>query len=411
MAAAMIRDVGSYGGVLDGARVAQFLATQNWTVQSDLGYAQVWSEPGAVDKSVQRILVPKDSKLDDYELRLSQALTRISDTYAWTLADLAEQIAAVSADLFFVRVDQHMADGTIPLRQATTLLESIDDMIRSAALTTANPRSTGRGRIPALVNNFLNDDVRMGHTKRGSFIITVAARLDTPADLTPSHRREPAVENAEVRKPVSFTRQVMTTLARTLEVTKQVAESSSYSPDFEKAMEAGMRLPLVKALQSMGSGEGLRSLDMSFEWAPIEPQNEIVSSKIDMTRETVLLLENVSDRLVRKDPPKQITINGPVVELRRGVDAGSEGDGEGAGEVVLRADIDGSWRKVGVTLSGADYDSAIEAHREKFPLTVSGVLEKSGRSWVLTGPHLDMSFIEFRASQTAGAADPKHHRG
>lgn len=407
MAAAMIRDAGSYGGVLDGARVAQFLATQNWTVQSDLGYAQVWSEPGVINKSVQRILVPKDSKLDDYELRLSQALTRISETYAWTLADLAEQIAAVSADLFFVRVDQHMADGTIPLRQATTLLEGIDDMIRSAALTAANPLSTGRGRIPALVNDFLNDDVRMGHTKRGSFIITVAARLDTPADLRPPPNRETAAENAEVRKPVSFTRQVMTTLARTLEMTKQVAESSSYSPDFEKAVEVGMRLPLVKALQSMGSGEGLRSLDMSFEWAPIEPQKEIVSSKIDMTRETVLLLENVSDRLVRKEPPKQVTITGPVVELRRGVDAGSDGDGEGAGEVVLRADIDGSWRKVGVALSGVDYDSAIEAHREKFPLTVSGVLEKSGRSWVLKGPILDTSFIEFRASQTASEADPK----
>lgn len=403
MAASMIQDTGSYGGVLDGARVAQFLATQNWTVQSDLGYAQVWSEPGAINKNVQRILVPRDSKLDDYELRLSQALTRISDTYAWTLADLTEHVAAVSADLFFVRVDQHMLDGTIPLRQATTLLESIDDMIRSAALTAANPQSTGRGRLPAIVNDFLNDDVRMGHTKRGSFIITVAARLDTTPDSEPLPKPETVAENDEVSMPASFTRQVMTTLARTLEMTKQVAESSSSSYDFEKAVEGGMRLPLVKALQSMGSGEGLRSLDMSFEWAPIEPQREIVSSKIDMTRETVLLLENVSDRLVRKEPPKEVTITGPVVELRRGADD----DIEGAGEVVLRADIDGYWRKVGVALSGVDYDSAIEAHREKFPLTVSGVLEKSGRSWTLKGPILDTSFIEFRASQRIRAAKPE----
>ncbi|PPF41855.1 hypothetical protein C5B85_18210 [Pseudoclavibacter sp. AY1F1] len=402
MAASLNGDAGSYEAVLDGARVAQFLATQNWTIQSDLGYAQVWSEPGAVDKLIRRILIPKDPTLDDYKVRLSQALSRISETYAWSLADLAEQIAAVSADLFFVRVDQHMTDGTIPLRQASALLESIDDMIRSAALTTANPLSTGRGRMPTLVNDFLNDDVRMGHTKRGSFIITVAARLDSPADAASSAEPGSVAVKATTQRAASFTRQVMTTLARTLEVTKQVAESSAHAPDFDQAMETGMRLPMVKALQSMGSSEGLRSLDMSFEWAPIEPQREAVEDKIDMSRETVLLLDRISERLVRKDPPKDLTITGPVVELRRGAESESVSDGRGAGEVVLRADIDGSWRKVGITLSGTDYDWAIEAHRKKLPLTAGGVLEKVGRSWVLSEPVLDTAFLEFQAAQAAG---------
>lgn len=391
MAGTLIDDAGDYANVVDATRLTQFLATQNWTIQTDLGYAQIWSEPGVTGDLVRRILIPRDTGLDDYGPRLSQALSRVSDTYDWSVANLAEQVAAVSADLFFVRVDQHMSDGTIPLRQASALLENIDDMIRSAALTAANPHSTGRGRIPTAVNDFLNDDVRMGHTKRGSFIITVAARLDPPTvDEAPA-------DDADDELAPSFTRQVMTTLARSLDVTKQVAENRFDAPDIDDAIASGMRLPMVKALQSMGSGEGLRSLDMSFEWAPVERQRTPVASKIEMTRETVQLLDHVSERLVRKDPPKQVTVMGPVIELRRGDDR--DDDGVGAGDIVLRADVDNTWRKISITLSGEDYDIAIQAHREKFPLTVTGVLDKPGRNWTLQDPTLDRSFYDFRNQQ------------
>jgi hypothetical protein len=392
MAATLIDDASEYANVVDATRLTQFLATQNWTIQSDLGYAQIWSEPSAAGDLIRRILIPRDTDLDDYSLRLSQALSRVSDTYAWSIAKLAEQVAAVSADLFFVRVDQHMSDGTIPLRQASALLENIDDMIRSAALTTANPHSTGRGRIPGLVNDFLNDDVRMGHTKHGSFIITVAARLDA---VTVAHAPAPQDSTSDGDEVMpSFTRQVMTTLARSLNITKQVAESSINAPDMDDAIASGMRLPMVKALQSMGAGEGLRALDMTFEWAPIERQRVPVNSKIEMTRETVQLLEHVSEQLVRKDPPRQVTLTGPVIELRRGDD--SDDEGVGAGDIVLRADVDNVWRKVSITLSGDDYDAAIQAHREKFPLTVTGILDKPGRSWTLQHPALDRSFLNFR---------------
>jgi hypothetical protein len=402
VARSLTEELGEYAAVLDDSRVAQFLASKNWTIQSNLGYAQVWSEPGEEGQQVARILLPRNTQLDDYNLRLQQAITRISDTYDWRISDLAEQIAAVRADLFFVRIDQHMADGTIPLRQATGLLDSIDDMIRSAAITADNPLASGRGRTSATVNDFLNDDVRMGHTKHGSFIITVAARLDdASAELDTSQTLVGRSQGDD--RPVSFTRQVMTTLARGLSVTKQIAESSPNAPALEDAMNAGMRLPMIKALRSMGNNEGLRSIDLSFEWAPIEPQREKVDSEIKLSRETVLLLDKVEDRLVREEPPREVTLTGPVVELRRGERAG--GDDAERGEIVVRADVDGSWKRVTVELSGVDYDDAIAAHRQQLPFVVSGVLEKVKRSWALTSRvKVDRSFLEFR-EQRDGAPD------
>lgn len=275
-------------------------------------------------------------------------------------------------------------------------------MIRSAAITADNLLASGRGRTSATVNDFLNDDVRMGHTKHGSFIITVAARLDdASAELDTSQTSVGRSQSDD--RPISFTRQVMTTLARGLSVTKQIAESSPNAPALEAAMNAGMRLPMIKALRSMGNNEGVRSIDLSFEWAPIEPQREKVDSEIKLSRETVLLLDKVEDRLVREEPPREVTLTGPVVELRRGERVG--GDDAERGEIVVRADVDGVWKRVTVELSGVDYDDAIAAHRQQLPFVVSGVLEKVKRSWALTSRvKVDRSFLEFR-EQRDGAPD------
>jgi len=379
---------GQYADVLDSERIAQFLGTQSWTMQSDLGYAQVWTEPGAAGASVARILLPIDRALDDYSKRLEQAVDRIGGVFDWRLPDLVEQIVASRADLFFVRVDQHMMDGTIPLRQASMLLENIDDMVRSAALTANNAGSTGKGRVPSVVNDFLNDDVRMGHTKHGSFIITVTARLDEPLEV---------LDRAE--QPPSFTRQVMTTLARSLEMTKQVAEASAYAPGIGEAMEAGMRLPLVRALRSMGSGEGLQSLDLSFKWAPTERVQVAVPDRVEMSREVLELLPAVEARLAVREEPQMVTLTGPVVELKRSEEPGQEED---FGDVVVRADVDGKWRRVSVSLSGAEHQVAIVAYQQKLPFTVSGLLEKVGRSWSLTDDvRVDRTYIDFHQAQQA----------
>ncbi|NRG40125.1 hypothetical protein HRK28_04235 [Rathayibacter sp. VKM Ac-2835] len=380
---------GEYAPVLDGRRIAQFLATQSWTIQSDRGYAEVWTAPGRAGSEIARVLLPIDKTLDDYSLRLEQAVDRIARSFSWDLTDLVEQIAAARADLFFIRVDQEMSDGTIPLRQATALLENIDDMIRSAALTANNPHASGRGRVPKAVNEFLNEDVRMGHTKQGSFIITVAARLDDAIDV------------AGQAVP-SFTRQVMTTLARGLEVTKQVAENDPQAPNFDSAMDQGMRLPMVRALQAMGAGEGTRSLDLSFEWAPIEPMRSAVPKKIELSRDTIELLPDVASRLTIKESPQKVTLTGPVVELKRSDDGDPDGD---SGEIVVRADVEGSWRRVSVALLGSDHDVAIVAYRQKLPFTVSGVLDKVGRSWRLTDQiEVDRSFIDFQQARLVDQA-------
>ncbi|MGY0386368.1 hypothetical protein ACWZJV_05295 [Nocardioides sp. WG-D5] len=414
MAAAdsMSERLAEYAEVLTDSNVAQFLATESWTIQQDLGWEQVWANAEVQHRGSPMYLhIPRNNRLEDYQLRLAQAVEAIGQAYGWTLPTIAERVSAIRADLFFVRVDQSSKDGTIPLRQASELLESIDSMVRSAALTAHNPRGTGKGRLPEYVRDFLAEDVRMGHTKRGSFIITVAARLDTdelpgfpasPHDDTAGTVAErifaaPPVEEPPVEEPMAnYTRRVMTTLSRSLEVTQRYVVAGGSSDELEEAVAQGMRLPLIKALRTAGGGEGVRGLDLSFEWSALEPMWADVPSEIRIDREVLTSLEPVERQLAKRDEePRQETIVGAVVELKRAADADSN-TGEYEGEVVIQGEIDGRQRRVTVPLHGDDYDWAIQAHRRRIPFTVSGRLEKVGRSWRLGGRvQADTSFLEY----------------
>ncbi|WP_067657593.1 hypothetical protein [Nocardia harenae] len=383
-----------YGEILTPANVAQFLATRNWTIQRDRTVDQVWSfEPGDGARPVT-VLLPREPSFVDYDRRLHEAITSISRTYGYTVTDLVEQIAAIHADLFFIRVDQSMTDGTIPLRQATALLDSIDQMIRVAAVSAHNPQASGRGRVPEYVTEFLNEDVRMGHTKKGSFIITVAARIE-PDDHTGERPHAAAGKSAP-----SYTRRVMTTLARSLDITRRFANHSSEFSGVDQAVAGGLRLQVVQALQEMGATEGMRALELSFEWAAAEPQREQVPRQMSLDRRIIDALPEIERLLVRHAEPRRITIVGPVMELKQSDDDGVPADEQG-GEIVVHADVGGRLRRIAVPLGAADHEWAIVAYRKRLPFTATGELVKRGNAWRLNDPiEVDRSYLQFRVGET-----------
>ncbi|WP_458690946.1 hypothetical protein [Nocardia tengchongensis] len=382
-----------HGEVLTPSNVAQFLATHNWTCRADRQFDQVWVFGEQVDGRPASVLLPREPSFVDYQKRLREALIEVSRIYDLAIPELAEKVASVRADLFLVRVDQAMPDGTIPLRQATALLESIDQMMRVSAMAAYNPQSTGRGRVPDVVSDFLNDDVRMGHTKKGSFIVTVAARIDD-SDRRPGSSMA-GTATAHDHRP-SFTRQVMTKLAQSLETTRQFAADSDAFSDVDEAIGQGLRLPMVQALQEIGGADGLRALDLSFEWAAAEPQRSLVPARVTLDRAVIDVLPEIEMRLARKFEPERLTVVGPVLELKRADEIVEASEGV-QGEIVLRADVGGRSRRITVPLAGADYDWAVRAHLARLPFTATGELGKKGNAWRLTDPiEVDRSFLEFR---------------
>ncbi|MDF2916576.1 MAG: hypothetical protein K0S70_793 [Microbacterium sp.] len=393
------------------ASVRQWLAAERWSlVQSNDNVAEVWSRPDSQLRSpIKAVMLPLATDYVDYGRRFKSVLEDLRRLYGLSMVDLVQEIASVSTDIFLVRLDQTTIDGTIPFRQATALLTSIQKMVRAAATTAANPDHSHAGRRPAGVNRFLEDDLRFGHTKRGSFIITVAAKLDGPD--TPELGGQVVLdsESQVVDTPLKpFSRRVMETLASGLTATKrhlsEGADLVSYE-DFESARVDGMSYELVQSLLDVSDVEGVRSVDMSFQWATSGPPPALPDAEVTIKSSELDRLEEVRNRLKKVDVPEEQTLTGRVTDLSRE----ELGGGQEERSILMEAELNGGLKKVKIPLTTTEYDWAIWAHQRRLLLTVTGTPVRRGR-WVMEGTiQVDTRFLEIakREEEESGRTPPE----
>ncbi len=369
------------------AAVSQYLAvTSSWQLESRLDRVkEVWSLQASGGRPVGRILLPFATDYADFGQRFADALRAIGRLNDWDARELEEHIIRARADLFFVRLDQATDDETIPLKQAETTIDALYEMLKAAAITAAAPNRTQRGgRLPNSVSAFLEDDVRLGHTKRGSFTFTVVTRLDRSSEhpLT-----EP--DTAQVRP--SFPRKVMETLARGLETTSDLARGESL-PALDAPAEWGLSAALLESIEDMAEPEGVRSLELSFEWAAAEAKPDVGIQPIELDHRLVGELGRVHEHLLRaEEPPRRETLVGQVKSLSWDDDNPDEGE---TGSVIMSAEARGRKRNVHVTLSGEAHEQALQSYWAKLPLIVTGDLVFERRAWRLVGDvEVDASIV------------------
>lgn len=375
--------------------VSQFLEVSHaWQLEKRVDHVrEIWTRPASGETPRARVMLPLATDYADFKLRFIDALRAIALVNGWDADEIKRRIVASHADLFLVHLDQARADDTIPLRQAEATVDAIFEMVKAAAITAAAPnRSQRGGRLPGVVSSFLEEDVSLGHTKRGSFVFTVVTRLDRPPGP------EPAVGDTAI--PV-FPRRVMETLARGLESTRDLAQGKSAisADDFA---QFGLSAGLVESLEELASQEDLRSLELSFEWATTRERPTVGAEPIRLERSQVSELASVRELLLRQEePPRRETLFGMVKELARD-DESLESDD--AGTVVISADVNGRRRNVHMVLSGEDHSRAIESYQRRLPLIVTGDLVFEQRAWRLIGDiEVDARVVE-RAPTT-----PRRH--
>lgn len=396
MSRSFVDEFREFADILAPRSLHQFLAVQAWTLHSQVPFMETWVHADSATQAASVVHIPRDPESVDFSRRLAEAAERVARTFDWSISELAEQVASVHADIFYVRVRSSDSDGTIALGQASSTIDAIEKMVKSAAIITSNPLAKGTGRTSERVSTFLDEDVRMGHTRRGSFIITVAARLqERPAGATgvfatperpvaplptERHAEVPVADAQQIQVPdaeMDFTRRVMTTLSRSLEVTSRHLRYGDDFIDLDNAQAEGMTVPIVEALKEIASQPGSSGIDLKFEWSPILEQEPAVPQQIVFEPTEVERMPVTIERMKRHTEPTDVVdVIGPVVALSR-----EESDGAESGEVHVLADVGGSPRKVGIDLIGVAYDWAIYAHRHHLPFSAAGVLGKEKNRW------------------------------
>ncbi|MFF3379709.1 hypothetical protein ACFYXF_43005 [Streptomyces sp. NPDC002680] len=362
--------------------IEDFLRTVGWIRE---GYREGINSFWVNEAEGASLMLPYNSRFRDFTTRLNDALRTISEVHKVKGEALALEIASARSDILLLRADQATFDGSIPLAEAQSLINGASQMILAAACSAINPRATHPSRKPDAAKDFLAEEVRMGHTLRGSFVITILARHEsTVREELPEPllgRESPSADEADIRASEapqgvieSYTRRVMSTLASGLQAANELLQDEPQITESE-AVEQGASAQLMESIGRMGSWEGINSLDMSFRWSPSHPTPPAETpSRVVLPREQAERASFVGKNLRRQPNILHESVIGYVIRLERA-------EGKDDGIAVIDGVLGKSRRRVRVQLSGDHYRLAIRAHDQRAPVVAVGTVTLERRAW------------------------------
>ncbi|WP_433729611.1 hypothetical protein ACQP0C_00825 [Nocardia sp. CA-129566] len=370
------------------AKVSQYLAAHDWVLETrQPGISEVWSLPG--DEGPEgRVMVPMATDYIDFPRRFRDSIRTLAAVYGLHPSLLAGRFAALRSDIVFVRLDQETTQGEIPLGQAESTLRALVKMISLAS------GGSGRGRRSASVRRLIEQHFRFGHTKPGSFVFSIVS---------------PVAEAGSSDIGLSVLgRTVVSRLAGSVSLASRLAadwdEDARYT-----AIEQGLSSAFLGSIHDLIKPHQVRALAFTFDWAvtvarPPEAvshvrfgghmKQAVAHMQADMRQSEQLpadFLPGMREVTApghgvvapgRALPRGTVDLVGDVRALDRATPAGNP---SAAGSIELLADVEGERHVVHAPLERADYLLAIEAHRQEFPIAVTGILEyRAGALW-LTG--------------------------
>ena len=341
-----------------------------------------WNETGRLGKAAKifgkaddsgrlfEVLVPTKTDIGDFKSILQNLLTDLQNFENRSLNYIASDIVLAKFDVFRIIAFKGDTNASLPLEDAKTLLDKSFAMMASSAQSIVSQQPYFQSRRPNEVNSFLSK-LRMGHTERGSFIVTLQTPI-APVIPTPSlFDREPLVSSE------SFERQVTIRLCSLI----SDADTIANEPDSEtlpQTIDRGMNANFIESLADITEvcGESGANLDMS--WAAVRPINPAwdIKNKFTIEKEKIETLREVGQILRTRMPEKDIEIFGFIITLHRP-------ENSERGTVKMNDISVNPPRIISTDLDKSYYDQAIEAHKHGKIVTLKGNLHKNGRAQTL----------------------------
>jgi len=353
---------------------ANYLAATGWRSRpARQSIATLWHRQ--TDGEEQELLVPLRPEARDYEERWIDLLGRLADFDHKSPETLSEEMLYYGADVAEWRVSNGtLVDFTIPLADATRFINGARDAVVAAASATIQRRSYfGHGK-PKQARDYANR-VRMGQTRRGSYIIPIISR-------TPSVGTEPDDRRLDIQTEVEpFERAVMSRLAESLDTVQRLANDVNQPPTMRSLNESvavGVSSELCGAVANILGTDTISTLDVRFAWArQLSPRKE-APTHVEFSKEAAPIIRGMAESLRQSDSSAQQQIVGYVVNLHREED-------EPEGVVTVRAETGSVQRNIKMRLSATDYGQATSAHDERRPVIVTGTLRReSGKAmWLV----------------------------
>jgi hypothetical protein len=351
------------------ADVNSYLASKGWEREDDRHGASVWRLG-----TMARLLIPEGHEYEDDDELFRESIRRIATYEARPVADLLLDIAEPNVDTQFFRAYPETPSGTITLPSGVKLVNSIHELMRSAAATSERGAQLLIGRRSRLVDTFLHR-VLLGTAAPGSYVLT--ARV--PAGPIGQQTLD-AEEEFSGRSVVTQLHSALTAAraaARLVLEDEGLAARSSHLVAFSDSIGQGVSANLCKALGDLGGEQRERPFDIGFSWARGVP-GQAPSAPVKFTGAMARILYRAGEDLEALAKSGRAQITGRVEELRQR--PGEEPRAKIVGELRTQGNTLPDRHLLWVVLSPEQNDQAIEAYREGWALEIEGRLTNNRRA-------------------------------
>ncbi len=348
------------------ADMASYLAATGWTRRPETWRgASIWDGQGG-----HEALVPARDGLDDAEDRAWELLHVLAKVEGRPIEDIAEDIASPTTDApFFRTFPADLPTGYIGLTAGLRALQGVRTVLDAAGRAEIEgTRAAFSGTHPSAVGNLL-DQVRLGPSKRGSYVLTLRVPVEEPAQSELWTEAAPLARRALTR--------LLRAITAAHAATMDVREGGDFSA-FDETIAEGVSANLCRGLSDLAGPQRRQPFEIGFRWAWAVP-SDLVPTSVTFPEGAGAVMFEAAKQLERLAAGGQARITGVIESLHDEPFGSDRWRVRVRGELVTDdGDVD-SRRPVWVRLSSSDYQRAIEAHREHRTVRARGRLELAQR--------------------------------
>ncbi len=350
--------------------LSAYARSMGWAKAEQYGsHSDVYAAKGLPD-----LLLPRTQNLADYPSIVMRLMSEFSEMSNTTRDSIYRDLVTADRDVMRLSVHDSNGDGSLSVDAGVNLMEGARDIVLAAACSLNNPRAAYRMRANQEATDYLRQ-VRLGQTERGSYVVSVLSPVISPPVQQILFEEMDADANSE---PLGrqVTKHMQSALVAVREAIEQI--NSGVSDALNGTLERGVSANFCEAIATaLGT---FAAVESRFTWALTRP-TDVTLSKIRFVAVDGPILREAARSLRSRAPRQDVQVFGFVQSLQRD-------EHEMEGTIVVRASIDGKNQSVGTVLSQSDYERAIDAHKEKAPIVMSGDLERGARRWQLLNPRI-----------------------
>lgn len=290
-----------------------YLASHGWHTPREPGPAgQLWGHAGT-DLSVAVPRVLREGTLDWRSIT-----ARLAEVERVSVDQVIADIMLMSTDVANLRAANDLViTDTIPYEAGTAMMQGAWRMFRACATTSRKARAHIRGNYNKDADEIAGT-ARMGHTKRGSFIIPLLLPVSEPVPL------DEGLVDAALPEPPE--RRIMRTFAEALAKVHDVVVVPEREPKQSDALNliyAGVSAEFASGLHAILTEEAVAEFGAQFHWAPLAGKEPESLGEVTIPAEAAPLVEAVA-RVLRKAPTEDgvEVLTGPIIAAARDTDKG-----------------------------------------------------------------------------------------